>query len=456
MIKLKIFIASPIELEEERGIVSSVIEELRRVLGDTFKIELKSLRWETDIYPDIGDDAQDVINRQIGDYDVLVGMMWKRLGTPTNRAPSGTVEEFERAYNAFKKYKRPQIMFYFRITPFYTTDLDEIAQFVKVIEFRKKLEKLGVFYGEYPDTLEFERRIREHLTRQILRLSTPIEFASMRTRINAWVERLIVLRQQDEESFRQVLFYLDFQFEEEVDRTALIDGLVRDNDRQRKALLDIEAKNRVRELGEFPVQQALYALAFGLDIHKRVVISSDHELVIDFILVPPGRIFHNEKPIINYEPFYLAERPISKAVWTVLMHPEDVPFAHDLAMTDISYNDAKKFCVNATENLQKAGYPYSFLIPNKLQLEFAIYASKAQWPGRQEKPLFTQTPLPLLGLRDLRGVVSQLCTEGKQFGVVGEGFDQPDEWGSLFLLGENRSRGENGDGFRPVLKVENI
>lgn len=62
-------------------------------------------------------------------------------------------------------------MFYFRTTPFYTTDLKELAQFRKVVEFRSALESLGVLYWTYDSPLQFERNVREHLIRQVLQLT---------------------------------------------------------------------------------------------------------------------------------------------------------------------------------------------------------------------------------------------------------------------------------------------
>jgi hypothetical protein len=172
MRKIKVFIASPGEVSEERDIVTYVVSELGRMLGSTFDIELEALRWETHAWPDVGDDAQDVINREIQDYDIFVGVMWKRFGSPTKRAESGTGEEFQRAYEFFKKYHKPKIMFYFCKRPFYSTRLDELTQFRKVVDFRGALEKLGVLYWEYESPLEFERRLREHLVRQIWDVST--------------------------------------------------------------------------------------------------------------------------------------------------------------------------------------------------------------------------------------------------------------------------------------------
>ena len=43
----------------------------------------------------IRSDPQDVVNRQIGEYDLFVGILWNRMGTPTAVATSGTEEEFQ-------------------------------------------------------------------------------------------------------------------------------------------------------------------------------------------------------------------------------------------------------------------------------------------------------------------------------------------------------------------------
>lgn len=168
---VRVFIASPSDVADERDITSLVVGEINRMFGNPFGLTLDAVRWETHAWPGVGEDAQDVINKQIGEFDVLVGVMWRRFGSPTKRAKSGTGEEFKRAYDLHKKYGRPKVMFYFRTTPFYTTDLKEIAQFRQVIEFRKALEKLGVLYWTYDTPLEYERNVREHLLRRLVPLA---------------------------------------------------------------------------------------------------------------------------------------------------------------------------------------------------------------------------------------------------------------------------------------------
>ena len=171
MSKLRVFVASPGDVKEERDLVSYVVEELSRSMGHFIPITLEAVRWETHAWPDVGSDAQDVINKEVGEYDVFIGIMWKRFGSPTKRASSGTEEEFARAYELFREYGRPKIMFYFKTASFYTTNEERLSQFAKVVAFRRSLEKLGVLFWEFSDPLKFERRVREHLIRQIGRLT---------------------------------------------------------------------------------------------------------------------------------------------------------------------------------------------------------------------------------------------------------------------------------------------
>lgn len=166
--RVRVFVASPGDVAEERDAVSLVVTEINRILGELLGYAVETVRWETDARPGVGDDPQDVINQQIGTYDIFIGIMWRRFGTPTKRASSGTGEEFERALSSFRKEGRPIIMFYFRDEPFYTTDERELKQFARVAKFQAELRKLGVLYWSYRSPTDFERHVREHLMRQLL------------------------------------------------------------------------------------------------------------------------------------------------------------------------------------------------------------------------------------------------------------------------------------------------
>jgi len=137
---IRVLIASPGDLEEERAILREVISELNDTWANTTGIRLEAMGWESHATPGIGIDAQDVINQSFNDdYDIFVGVLWTRFGTPTNRAPSGTVEEFERAYARYKEQPTSvRIMFYFKELPVAPHQID-INQLAAVQNFRSIL-----------------------------------------------------------------------------------------------------------------------------------------------------------------------------------------------------------------------------------------------------------------------------------------------------------------------------
>jgi hypothetical protein len=151
----RVLIASPSDVEEEREIAVRVIQEWNDLYSSSRKVVLLPLRWETHTAPEYGTRPQEVINRAIVDEcDLLLGIFWTRIGSPTGVADSGTLEEITRVGEAEKP-----IMLYFSrigIDPD-KIDLDQIDRLKKfkelsypkglienyksVIEFRDKLSK---------------------------------------------------------------------------------------------------------------------------------------------------------------------------------------------------------------------------------------------------------------------------------------------------------------------------
>lgn len=164
---LTVFVASPGDVVEERAALEEVVRELNITWSKTLGLRLELIRWETNVYPDFGKDAQDVVNRQIGDdYDIFIGIMWAHFGTPTRRSGSGTEEEFKKAYNRYKELGNLKIMFYFKDAPISPSKID-IDQLSKIAEFKRELGDKGGFYWEFKSTEEFQALLRVHLSRVI-------------------------------------------------------------------------------------------------------------------------------------------------------------------------------------------------------------------------------------------------------------------------------------------------
>lgn len=166
---LKVFLASPGDVQEERSALARLVRDINDVLAflaPEKHLTLELVRYETHTFPDLGQ-PQEVINRQIPvDYDIFVGVMWSRCGTPTEVASSGTIDEFRRACERRKKGHLPRIMFYFCDQMIPIPDAEGLKQLAGVVEFRSELEKMGLT-GSYPSHAEFSEYVRGGLLRAI-------------------------------------------------------------------------------------------------------------------------------------------------------------------------------------------------------------------------------------------------------------------------------------------------
>lgn len=154
---LSVFVASPSDVAAERDRLEQVIKEFNGTWGRQFSLTLKLIRWETDAYPGFGTDAQSVINAEIpDDYDIFVGILWARFGTPTGRAGSRTVEEFNRAKQRYDKDNASvKLMIYFKEAPISPSQIDP-DQFTRLAAFRKSLGNEGALYWTFNSTDDFE------------------------------------------------------------------------------------------------------------------------------------------------------------------------------------------------------------------------------------------------------------------------------------------------------------
>jgi hypothetical protein len=163
------------------------------------RVLLELVRWETHVAPSLGRDPQDVVNRQIGEYDLFIGILWKRMGTPTSVATSGTEEEFNRAYELWQQNRTFPVLLYFCQQPFPLPRLrDEVDQLGKVVDFRTKVSAMGLV-ADYVDHREFADVIRPHLLLVIGRMlapnQSPTELASQLAQQRENVETLGVRQQ---------------------------------------------------------------------------------------------------------------------------------------------------------------------------------------------------------------------------------------------------------------------
>lgn len=161
-----IFVASPSDVSEERKALESVTSELNKTWSKNLNLRLDLIKWESDVYPNFADYPQDVINNQINDeYDVFIAIFWGKIGSETEKAESGTVEEFDRAYRKYKKDKNSiDIMVYFKDQAIPPSKMD-YEQLKKIQNLKEQLGNKGGLYWTFDNTEDFESLLRGHLSK---------------------------------------------------------------------------------------------------------------------------------------------------------------------------------------------------------------------------------------------------------------------------------------------------
>jgi hypothetical protein len=150
-------IASPGDVLEERNVARDVIHEWNYVSSSASNVVLMPVGWETHSSPELSGRPQELINdRVLKNCDLLIGIFWTRLGTPTGTAASGTAEEIERHIEAGKP-----AMVYFSTAPVAPQSLDQF-QFNALTEFRAWCQKRGLV-ETFENLLDFRQKFARQL-----------------------------------------------------------------------------------------------------------------------------------------------------------------------------------------------------------------------------------------------------------------------------------------------------
>jgi hypothetical protein len=154
---LKVMIASPEDVAEERKIVTGAIYRWNDTNASVRQLVLLPVKWETQSTPQLGASAPTAINHQIlDDADIVIGIFGPRIGTQPEEYISGTVEELKKHVAAGKAAK-----IYFSEVPVVQKRADQ-NQYALVQEFREELNSSGL-YSIYESMQQFRDNFEHHL-----------------------------------------------------------------------------------------------------------------------------------------------------------------------------------------------------------------------------------------------------------------------------------------------------
>jgi hypothetical protein len=157
----RVLIASPSDLGEEREAATAAVHEWNAQHSAAEAVVLLPVKWETHARPATGVRVQAEVNQQfVNDSDILVGMFWTKLGTPTGVADSGTVEEIDHFVETNKL-----AMLYFSSRPIDPNTID-LRQHRGLRKFKEKTYKTALV-GSFASVGELRAKVLRDLVSQV-------------------------------------------------------------------------------------------------------------------------------------------------------------------------------------------------------------------------------------------------------------------------------------------------
>lgn len=154
---VSVMIASPGDVLRERQIVRDLLHEYNDLYARANKCVLLPVGWETHSAPDLSGRPQEIINKRVlKDCDILVGIFWTRIGSPTGVEESGTVEEIKRHIE-----ERKPAMVYFSSMPIAPDSVDQ-KQYDALKSFKQWCMDRGIVQP-YDDHADFAAKFRKHI-----------------------------------------------------------------------------------------------------------------------------------------------------------------------------------------------------------------------------------------------------------------------------------------------------
>ena len=173
---MKVFIASPGDVKNERLVAEEVVSQVDRVCRATLGLRTECFKWEhlPPLTPSPEDGhIQDVILReQVLKCNVFVLILNKRYGSTTSgNKVSNTELEVETAFKMLEKKRNIMLLSYFRKN---SDNADPGKQEKKLRELKNKLREKELWFQEYSNLEEFKEKITHDLYYVAIRFQSAV------------------------------------------------------------------------------------------------------------------------------------------------------------------------------------------------------------------------------------------------------------------------------------------
>ena len=154
---LSIMISCPSDVKNERKIVEAVIDDINATFGFQSGMLIRTLYWEKNVFPQAGKSPQDLVNEQvIPRADAVIAIFGNKIGTPTEKYNSGTIEEIEIVKEAGK-----QVFVYFSDKKI-KKNIIKSQDIRRIEKFKRKYANQGI-YCNYTSNADFRETLKNHI-----------------------------------------------------------------------------------------------------------------------------------------------------------------------------------------------------------------------------------------------------------------------------------------------------
>jgi hypothetical protein len=168
---VKVFLASPGDLQDERRIAKSIVDEFNNLWADPLGYHVELVGWEDTV--SVYGRPQETINQDLRRCEYFIGMMWRRWGTPParkGRYTSGFEEEFRLSMESRASDGRPEISLFFK-----NVDENQLRdpgdELKKVLAFKKEIiSKKTLLFETFDGAADIGEKIRRCITRYVQKL----------------------------------------------------------------------------------------------------------------------------------------------------------------------------------------------------------------------------------------------------------------------------------------------
>ena len=158
IIEYRCILISPSDVAPERDRLSEMIERWNAHIGKALDTRVSLVKWESNAVPDSERPPQASLNAQVvDDSDFGIAVFWSRIGTPTDAADSGSVEEVRRLSE-----RGARVLVYFGTAAVPQSALVD-DQFQRLQKFKADFRKRA-FVSTYEDPNDLIEQVQLHLT----------------------------------------------------------------------------------------------------------------------------------------------------------------------------------------------------------------------------------------------------------------------------------------------------